>query len=69
MAHSVTPVSAIARLNMETVKALNMPEVRDLLRSQAIIAVPTTPEVFAALIKSDGERYRGIIRVANVRIE
>ncbi len=67
--NSATPANAIARLNAETVKALNMPEVRELLRAQAVIATPGTPEEFAALIKSDGERYRRIIREANVRVE
>jgi tripartite-type tricarboxylate transporter receptor subunit TctC len=67
--HSATPAGALARLNAETVKALNLPEVRDLLRNIAIVPTPTTPEEFAALIKSDGERYRRIIREANVRIE
>ena len=67
--NSATPANAVARLNAETVKALNMPEVRELLRAQAVIATPGTPEEFAALIKSDGERYRRIIREANVRVE
>ncbi len=67
--HSATPAGAIARLNAETVKALNMSEVRELLRTQAVVATPSTPEEFAALIKSDGERYRRIIRAANVRLE
>jgi tripartite-type tricarboxylate transporter receptor subunit TctC len=67
--HSATPAGAVARLNAETVKALNVPEVRELLRTQAVVATPSTPEEFAALIKSDGERYRRIIREANVRVE
>ena len=67
--HSATPAGAIARLNAETVKALNMPEVRDSLRVIAVVPTPGTPEEFAALIKSDGERYRRIIREANVRVE
>ena len=67
--HSATPAGAVARLNAETVKALNLPEVRDLLRAQTLVATPGTPEEFAALIKSDGERYRRIIREANVRAE
>jgi len=69
VAHSGTPRSAIARLNAETVRALNIPEVREGLRAQSMIATPSTPEEFAALIKSDGDRYRRIIREANVRIE
>ena len=66
---SATPASAVARLNAETVRVLKLPEVRDTLRAQSIIATPSTPEEFAALIKSDGERYRKIIREANVRAE
>jgi len=50
---AATPVDAVARLNAETVKALNMPEVREVLRAQTVVPTPTTPEEFAALIKSD----------------
>jgi len=67
--HSATPAAAIQRLNAETVKALNLPDVRDNLQKQSMAATPTTPEEFAALIKSDGERYRRIIKEAGVRIE
>ena len=69
VAHSATPAYAVARLNTETVKALNLPEVRDHLRTLSIIATPGTPDEFAALIKADAERYRRIIREANVRVE
>lgn len=67
--HSATPTSVVTRLNAETVKALNTPEVRGLLKKQEFVAMPSTPDEFAALIKSDGERYRRIIREANVRLE
>jgi tripartite-type tricarboxylate transporter receptor subunit TctC len=67
--HSGTPAAAVARLNTETVKALNLPEVRELLRAQTVVPTPTTAAEFAALIKSDGDRYRRIIREANVRME
>jgi tripartite-type tricarboxylate transporter receptor subunit TctC len=67
--HSGTPSTAVVRLNVETVKALNLPEVRDNFRTQSLVPAPGSPEEFAALIKSDGDRYRGIIRAANVRVE
>jgi tripartite-type tricarboxylate transporter receptor subunit TctC len=67
--HSATPSSVVNRLNAESVKALNLPEVRDHLRTLSITATPGSPEQFAALIKSDAERYRRIIREANVRLE
>ena len=67
--HSATPAEVVARLNAETVKALNLPDVRDIMRVQTLVPSPSTPEEFAALIKSDAERYRRIIREAHVRVE
>jgi tripartite-type tricarboxylate transporter receptor subunit TctC len=67
--HSATPAAIVARLNAETVNALNLPEVRELLRAQTVMATPSTPAEFGALIKSDGDRYRRIIREANVKLE
>ena len=66
---SATPAAAVARLNSEIVRVLNSPEVRENLRMQGLIATPTTPEQFAALIKSDGARYGKIARAANVRLD
>ncbi|MGE5526010.1 MAG: Bug family tripartite tricarboxylate transporter substrate binding protein [Rhodospirillaceae bacterium] len=66
---SATPGTVIARLNAEINKVLSMAEVRDFMRSQGMIATPVTPEQFAALLKSDGERYGRIAREANVRLD
>jgi tripartite-type tricarboxylate transporter receptor subunit TctC len=66
---SATPAAAIARLNSEIVRVLNSPDVRENLRTQGLIATPTTPEQFGALIKSDGARYGKIARAANVRLD
>lgn len=66
---AATPAAVVQRLNAETVRALNLPDVRENLQKQSMMATPTTPEEFAALIKSDGERYRRIIREAGVKIE
>jgi tripartite-type tricarboxylate transporter receptor subunit TctC len=67
--HSATPAGAVARLNAETVNALHAPEVRALLQKQGFVPTPSTADEFAALIKSDAERYRRIIREANVKVE
>lgn len=67
--HSATPASAIQRLNAETVRVLNLPEVKENLQKQSMMATPTSPEEFAALVKSDGERYRRIIRQVGIKIE
>ena len=61
--------ASIARLNAEIVKHLNSAEVRESLKAQGLMAMPSTPEQFAALIKSDGERYTRIAKAANVRLD
>lgn len=66
---SATPPAAIARLNAEIVKVLHMPDMRESLRVQGINAAPSTPEQFAALLKSDGARYTKIARAANIRLD
>lgn len=67
--HSATPQAAVARLNAEIVRLLNLPEVRESMRAQGLISAPSTPEQFAALLKSDGARYARIAREANVRLD
>ena len=66
---SATPAGAVARLNREVVRVLNLSDVRDNMRAQGLMAVTGTPEQFAALIKSDTVRYNGIARAANVRLD
>ena len=66
---SATPAGAVARLNAETVRVLNLSDVRETMHGQGLIAAPSTPEQFAALIKSDTLRYNRIAREANVRLD
>ncbi len=67
--YSGTPASAVSRLNAEIVKVLNLPEVRESMRAQGLNAAPSTPQEFAALLKSDGARYTKIARAANIRLD
>jgi hypothetical protein len=39
------------------------------MRAQGLNAAPGSPEQFAALLKSDGERYTKIARAANIRLD
>ena len=66
---SATPASAVARLNAELVRALNLPDVRESMKQQGLIAAPSTPEQFAARLKSDGQRYAKIAKAANIRLD
>jgi tripartite-type tricarboxylate transporter receptor subunit TctC len=66
---SATPQVAVTRLNAEIVRVLSLPEVRESLLAQGLIAAPSTPEQFSALLKSDGARYTKIAREANIRLD
>ena len=66
---SGAPAAAVSRLNGEIVRALNLPDVRDLLKGQAIHAAPSTPDAFNALLQSDAARYLKVARAANVKVE
>jgi tripartite-type tricarboxylate transporter receptor subunit TctC len=66
---SATPAAAVSRLNAEIVRALNLADVRDILKGQAINATPSTPEEFNELLRTDAARYLKVARAANVKVE
>jgi len=66
---SATPAAAVTRLNSEIVRALSLPDVRELLKGQAIHTAPSTPEAFAELLTNDAARYLKVARAANVKVE
>ena len=62
LAPAGTPKAIIAKLNTETVKILNMPDVRDHMIKSGIEPSPTTPEEFADLIKSEIIKWGKVIK-------
>src|SRR5712692_5403051 len=69
LAPAGTPREIIARLNAETVKALEQPEVRNSLLAEGAEPIGGPPEKFAAHIKSENERLGKLIRDAKIRLE
>jgi tripartite-type tricarboxylate transporter receptor subunit TctC len=66
---SATPPTAVTRLNAEIVRSLNLADVRDILKGQAINAAPSTPDEFNELLRADAARYLKVARAANVKVE
>jgi tripartite-type tricarboxylate transporter receptor subunit TctC len=65
-----TPSDIVARLNAETVRAMNQPEVMDKLAALGTGALPpTTPAQFAAFMHGEVERYARVIRAANLSLD
>ena len=64
-----TPPPIIAKLNKAIVGALGQPEFLEWVASNATEAVPSTPEEFAAYIKTETIRWSKIIKEARVNME
>jgi tripartite-type tricarboxylate transporter receptor subunit TctC len=59
----------IQRLNAETVKFMQMPEVRKQLAASGLDPATSTPAEFSAFIRADLEKWARVIREANIRVE
>ena len=66
---SATPRDIVNRLNAEVNRALKMPEVANLLASQALDAMSSTPEEFDARIKVDYEKYAKLIKLTGAGVD
>lgn len=68
-APAATPPAVVAKLNAEVVKALAMADVKQRLVTVGVDPIGSTPEQFAADIKSDILKWSNTVRVAKVRLE
>jgi tripartite-type tricarboxylate transporter receptor subunit TctC len=64
-----TPETIIRHLNSAVVSVLNMPDVRGRFFNSGMEVVASTPEQFAAAIKTDEARLRKVIKDAGIRAE
>lgn len=66
LAPAGTPAAIVARLNQETVKALNAADVRDKLLASGSEAIGNSPEEFLAEMKSDMAKWGKVIKDAGI---
>jgi tripartite-type tricarboxylate transporter receptor subunit TctC len=64
-----TPREIVMKLHAEAVKALAMPELRGVFERAGMVVVGSTPEQFAAQVRSDIDRYVKVAREADIRAE
>jgi len=64
-----TPRDIVMTLNAEAIKALAAPEIRQAFEPVGLEVVGSSPEQFAATMRSDIDRYVKIARQANIRAE
>src|SRR5258705_3719237 len=64
-----TPKEVIAKVNAETVRILNLQDLREKTRSQGIELGASTPEEFAAFLKADIGKWTKAIREMSISID
>jgi tripartite-type tricarboxylate transporter receptor subunit TctC len=69
MAPAGTSPEIVARLNAVIVKILSNPEMRKLMLARGAVLHPSTPGEFAAAIRSDIEKWGGVVKRSGARIE
>ena len=69
LAPAGTPKEIIAKWNAEVTRILNAPDMRAFFAQQGAEPAPTTPEQFAALIRSEIPKYAKIIKDSGAKID
>ena len=69
LAPAKVPAEIIARLNHEIVRVLKLPDVQEKLLSEGGDITPTTPQEFAAFLKSEVAKWSKILREAGVTLD
>jgi len=69
LAPAGTPPAIVTRLNAETLKALNSPDIRKAVAATGLEMIPGTPEQFAAHIKSQIAIFSSIAKTAGIKLD
>ena len=64
-----TPPDVIAKLNKAFVDALNAPETKTRFASLLAEPVPTTPDQFGALMKSEMAKYEKVVKATGAKVD
>jgi tripartite-type tricarboxylate transporter receptor subunit TctC len=63
------PKPVVDRINAEVNRVLALPDIRDQLLASGMNPFPSAPDRFDALIKADFDKYRNIIKSANITLK
>ena len=69
LAPAGTPRPIITRLNSETIKALDTPEIRNAVAATGLEMIPGSPEQFADHIKSQIATFSAIAKTAGIKLD
>ena len=69
LAPAGTPAEIVAKLNAAILKSLKTPEVQQKLQGQGYDVDTSTPEQFASLIRNEVDKWKKVVKEANVKAE
>ena len=69
LAPAGTPQAVVNRLQQETAKALNSPEIKEKLLAQGAIPSGNTPQEFAALIDAEIKKWAVVVKASGARVD
>jgi tripartite-type tricarboxylate transporter receptor subunit TctC len=64
-----TPQDVLERLSAETMRGMNVPEVRELLGKAGFDVVAGSPQEFTRWIKSESEKWSKVIRASGAKVD
>jgi tripartite-type tricarboxylate transporter receptor subunit TctC len=69
LAPAGTPAAVVSRLQREIAKVLRSPDVGEKLTAQGLDLVGSTPEAFAAVIKSEIVKWAKVVKASGARAD
>ena len=69
LATAGTPPDVVAKLSAETVRVLNLPEVRERFRTLGVEVIASSPEQFAQHLRSEIAKWGRVVREAKIRVD
>lgn len=61
-----TPAAVVAKLHVDVIRVLQMPDVRQRLEEMVVDVAPTTPDEFASFIVSETKRWTQVAKSAGI---
>jgi tripartite-type tricarboxylate transporter receptor subunit TctC len=67
LAPSATPKPIVAKLSAAITEMMNLPDVKERMRTLEFVPIATGSDAFASLLKAENERFARTIRVADIK--
>ena len=69
LAPAKVPMPVVQKLNVEVARILATPEVRKIFANEGAEAVGNSADAFAAIVKSETEKWAKVVKTAGIKID